>query len=57
MIIGVHGSVFALWMSILADATSGPVVIALLSGAIFGKGHGVWEERARTALSDDKETP
>lgn len=46
MIVGALSGLFALTLSVLGAVPTGGTVIAIFaSGAIFGKGYGVWEER------------
>lgn len=46
MILGATTGLFALALSFIGTPTSGTVVFIFAGGAVFGKGYGVWEERA-----------
>lgn len=45
MIIGALVGIVAAVLSTIATPTTGTIMVAFISGAVFGKGYGVWEER------------
>lgn len=47
MVVGASAGAFAALMSLIADPTSGTIVMVFACGAVFGKGYGVWEERSQ----------
>lgn len=46
MIMGASVGIFAAALSTVATPTTGTIVFVFMSGALFGKGYGVWEQRA-----------
>lgn len=48
MMLGASLGVFALVVTAMAEDAAVFSVLLFASGAIFGKGYGVWEERSRT---------
>lgn len=55
MSMGAFIGIFCLALSFIANPTSGTIVMVFAAGAIFGKGYGVWEERASRRNALDKE--
>jgi len=47
MLLGVCTAFVAVVVSLVADPAISSTVVSFAGGALFGKGYGLWEERAR----------
>lgn len=45
MILGAFAGIVAAVLSTIATPTTGTIFVVFVSGAVFGKGYGIWEER------------
>ncbi len=46
MLIGASAGAFSLVLSFIGDPTSGTIVFVFASGALFGKGYGIWKDHS-----------